>query len=205
MTPERAAILAELRAKLAHTAPPVVEGEALPSGIRSLDAATGGWPVPGVSVVLGAPGSGRLGWVLPTMRALTAGDRPVAVVDVLGWLNPPGLPGVELHRLMIVRSGAATAAWAAEQLVRSGAVPLTVLLDPPPLGRAGRRLALAAEAGRSALVVVSDRRDQGLPTAMRLEISGPGQATLARGPGAGRALALDEAAEAPTPGPPRAW
>lgn len=203
MTPERAAILAELRAKLAHTAPPVVEGEVLASGVSALDAAAGGWPVPGVSVVLGAPGSGRLGWVLPTLRRLTAGERAVAVVDVQGWLNPPGLLGVELHRLMIVRPGAAQAAWAAEQLARSGAVPFTVLLDPPPLGRAGRRLALAVEAGRTALVVITDRMDQGLPTALRLEITGPGQALLARGPGAGRTLALNEPSASPT-GQPRA-
>lgn len=194
MTPERAAILAELRAKLAHTAPPVVDSETLLSGVASLDGATGGWPVPGVSAVVGAPGSGRVGWVLPTLQRLTAGDRPVAVVDVLGWLNPPGLPGVALHRLMIVRPGAAQAAWAAEQLVRSGAVALTVLLDPPPLGKAGRRLALASEAGRSPLVILTDRLDQGLPTALRLEVRGPGLALLARGAGAGRVLALDEVA-----------
>lgn len=188
MTPDRAAILAELRAKLASTAPPLTEAEVLPSGIPALDAAAGGWPVPGVSAVVGKPGSGRLGWVLPALQRLTSDDKSVAVVDVLGWLNPPGLPGVALHRLMIVRPGAAQAAWAAEQLARSGAVSLTVLLDPPPMGKAGRRLALAVEAGRSALVVLSDRLDPGLPTALRLEVSASGAANLTRGPGAGRLL-----------------
>lgn len=190
MTPDRAAILAELRSKLASTARPLTESEHIPSGVASLDAAVGGWPVPGVSAVVGKAGAGRLGWVLPALRQLSLDDKPVAVVDVLGWLNPPGLPGVALHRLMIVRPGAAQALWAAEQLARSGAVALTVLLDPPPMGKAGRRLSLACEAGRSALVVVSDRIDPGLPTALRLEVATPGSANLTRGPGAGRALQL---------------
>ena len=58
----------------------------------------------------------------------------------------------------------------AEQVARSGAVPLTVLLDPPRFGRGGRRLLAAAEAGGAAIVVVSEQRDSSLPAALSLEI-----------------------------------
>ncbi len=192
MNSDRATILAELRQKLAATAPPLTEGEHVPSGVSGLDAVTGGWPRPGVSAIVGAPGSGRLGWVLPALRRLTAEDRPVAIVDTQGWLNPPGLPGVNLDRLVLVRPGAAQALWAAEQLARSGALGIVLLLDPPPFGRAGRRLRHAVEAGHSALIVVSDRNDPDLAAHLRLETSSPGTARLARGGGSGRVLSLDD-------------
>jgi len=192
---DRATILAELRQKLAATAPPIVEGGLVPCGIPSLDVLVDGWPRPGISAIVGGVGSGRLGWVIPAMRRLTAEDRHVAVVDPNGWLNPPGLPGVRLERLILVRPGAAQSLWAAEQLCRCGALGLVLLLDPPPLGRAGRRLRHAVEAGRSALVVLSDRVDPDLNASLRLETTGPGTARLARGPVTGRVVAMDETGE----------
>lgn len=192
MNADRASILAELRQKLAATAPPLTETEHLPSGVPGLDAVTGGFPRPGITAIVGAAGSGRLGWVLPALRRLTEEDARVAIVDTQGWLNPPGLPGVNLDRLILVRPGAAQALWAAEQLARSGALGLTILLDPPPLGRAGRRLRHAVEAGHSALVVVSDRADPDLAAGLRLETASPGTARLARGGGGGRVISLDD-------------
>ncbi len=192
MTADRATILAELRQKLAATAPPLTETELVPSGVPELDAVTGGWPRPGISAIVGAPGSGRLGWTLPALRRLTAEDRPVAIIDAQGWLNPPGLPGVKLDRLVLVRPGLPQALWAAEQLARSGALALTLLLDPPPLGRAARRLRHAVETGHSALIVLSDRNDPDLAAHLRLETASPGTARLARGPGGGRVISLDD-------------
>lgn len=192
MGPDRATILAELRQKLAATAPSLVEQALVPSGVPELDAVAGGWPRPGVSAIVGAAGTGRVGWALPALRRLTAEDRFVAVVDTLGWLNPPGLPGVTLERLILVRPGAAQSLWAAEQLARSGALPLVLLLDPPPLGRAARRLRHAVEAGHAALLVLSDRHDPDLAPNLRLETTSPGTARLARGAGAGRVISMDD-------------
>ena len=185
MTAERAAILAELRRKLAATTPVVVAPVGLPTGLAALDRAIGGWPSPGLSAVVGAAGSGRLGLLLPAMIALTCAGRTVAVVDAPGWLNPPGLPGLALTHLLLIRAGAGQAAWAAEQLARSGALPLVVLLDPPPLGRSGRRLQHAAEAGRCAVVVLSERADADLPAALRLEMIDARHVRVARGHSSG--------------------
>lgn len=181
MSPDRAEILAELRRRLAPTAPPVLDAEAWPSGVPALDALTGGWPRPGLTAIVGAPGTGRLGFVLPTLAALTARERWVAVIDPNSWLYPPGLPDVNLARMLLIRPPAPLAAWAAEQCARSGAVDLVLLLDPPPLHRAGRRLFHAAEAGRTAILVIQERIDPDLPARLRLEMSGRGVARLTRG------------------------
>ena len=161
--------VAALRAHLARVAPSHPRGPRLPSGLPDLDRAVGGWVVSGVSEVVGAPGSGRLSLVLPTVRALTGQGRTVAIVDPQGWLYPPGLD-VPLPRLLLIRPGT-RALWATEQLARSGAVPLVLLLDPPALGRGGRRLLHAAEAGSCALVLLTQRADLRLQPALRLECS----------------------------------
>lgn len=183
MTSDRATILAELRAKLAPLAPPSTPPPALPSGVPELDARTGGWPHPGLAVIAGAPGLGRMGFVLPALRALTADGRAVAIVDAMGWCNPAGLPGVALERLILVRPGASQASWAAEQLLRCGEVPLVVVLDPPPPGRLGVRWMRAAEMGGTTGIVLLGRPDPGLPAKLRLEMRGPGTAQVIRATG----------------------
>lgn len=198
MTDDRAAIIAELRARLNQEAPFRSRPVGLEMGHPSLDAALGGWPQPGVAEVTGAVGSGRVGLVLPALVALSQADRPVAVVDVPGWLNPPGLPGVAMGRLVLVRPGAGPAAWATEQLLRCGALPLVVLLDPPRLGRGARRLLRAAEDGGSTLVVLNEKRDAELPASLRLEMVGTGAVRVSRSvvPGAvGRTLPTGARAE----------
>lgn len=165
---KNAAVLAALREHLAKVAPVRVRPGRRKTGLSALDAATGGWPQPGISLVHGAPGTGRLGLVLPALRAETARGNTVAIIDAEGWLYPPGLPGVTLEHLLVVRPGPSRAAWATEQVVRCGAIPFVVLLDPPPLRRAGRRLQHATEAGMSALVVISSGPQRDLPVGLRI-------------------------------------
>lgn len=172
--------LAALRAQLSRVAPPPVPRSALTSGLPALDAACGGWARPGLNEVVGLPGSGRLGLVLPTMRALATQGHTIAVVDPLGWLHPPGLSGLPLHSLLLVRPGT-RALWATEQLARCGALPLVLLLDSGPLGRGARRLSQAAEAGSCALVLLSERPDPQLRPALRLQAVGYRLFELQRG------------------------
>jgi protein ImuA len=183
VTPERAAAVARLRRHIAEVAPLRLRPGALSTGIEALDDAIGGWPRPGVAAVRGSPGSGRLGLVLPSLVTATAPGQHAAVVDAMGWLYPPGLPGVALERLLVVRPGQERACWATEQLARSGAFPLLVLLDPAPLRRPGRRLLSAAEAGRGTVIVVHERPDPDLFAAVRLEVEGAGRFRVTRAAG----------------------
>jgi hypothetical protein len=158
-----------------------VTSHRLATGLPELDARSGGWPRPGVALIQGAPGAGRLTPILPAMGRLTRQGRPVAVVDPVGWLHPPGLVGVALDLLLLVRPGSGQAAWATEQLARCGAVPLVVLLDPPPLRKGGRRLQHAAEAGDSAVIIVSEAPQRDLPASLALDVLSPGRFALRRG------------------------
>jgi len=178
---ERSHTLSALRQHLAQIAPARIHVRRLEAGHPVLDPRIGGWPQPGISAVLGSPGVGRLGLVLSTLQRLTGEGRPVAIVDPSGWLHPPGLPDVDLAHVLLVRSGAGRAGWATEQLTRCGAFPLVLLLDPPRLGRAGRRLQRACEAGPTALIVLSERRDPDLPAGLRLAMSGPERVVLEKG------------------------
>jgi RecA/RadA recombinase len=179
----RAETIAALRQHIAQVAPHRGGGRCATTGIPSLDVAIGGWPRPGVASIHGAVGSGRMGLVLPAIVAHTQRARTVAVVDAIGWLYPPGLPGVDLRYLMIVRPGSARAAWAAVQLAGSGAVPLTVLLDPPRIGRNGLRLSRAAERGDSTVIVIGEARDADMVAGVRMAVQGGGQVQIERGGG----------------------
>lgn len=179
---ERPAVLAELRSRIAapRSAPSRVHPELL-----GLENWIGGWPRPGVSELVGAPGSGRLALLLPALAALTRRGRQVVVVDAMEQVYPPGwaLPygeqdGVDLEQLWIIRPGLERAAWAAEQVARAGSAEAVVLLDPPRLGRAGVRLARAAEGGGCALFVVSEQAEAELPAALRLQVAGQGPGGL---------------------------
>jgi len=154
----------DLRASLARSGDPIEMG-------GELGTIAGGWPRPGVSEVSGRVGAGRLRLLLPAVRALTHTSW-VAVVDPLHLLHPPGLAGVRLERLIHVRPGPEQAGWATEQILRAGAVPLVVLLDPPAVGRLGFKLAHAAEQGRSSLVVLTERGNSRLGVDLRLQVGG---------------------------------
>ena len=158
----REMVIAELRAHIARVAPVRRIPSRLPMGIPCLEQYVGGWPCPGMSLIQGRPGIGRMGLVLPIIRDLTSKGQWVPVVDGAGWLYPPGLNGVDLSKLIWVQAGARTV-WASVQLARSGGFPLVVVLDPPRLGRGGRQLLHAAEQGRCSILILSEYREQSLP------------------------------------------
>ena len=173
---ERPAVLAELRSRIVA---PRVAPSRLQAGLPALEAWFGGWPRPGVSEIVGAPGSGRLALLLPSLASLTRHGRPVVVIDAMEQVYPPGWAcpfgegeGVDLAQLWVVRPGLDRAAWAAEQVARSGSVEAVVLLDAPRLGRSAVRLARAAEGGGCALFVVAEVVEAELPAALRLSVLG---------------------------------
>lgn len=181
MATDRAATLAALRQHIAAVAPVRVHRQRLHTGLPELERHLGGWPRPGISALVGPPGVGRLQLVLPALARLTSAGHPVAVVDPVAWLYPPGLPGVDLAQLLLVRPGSGRAAWAAEQLAACGAFRMVLLLDPPRLGRGGRRLQRAAEEGEAALLVLGERADPALPADLRLRVCGPGRVVVEKG------------------------
>ena len=141
----------------------------LPMGSEGLEAWLGGWPQPGVVEIAGSLGSGRLSPVLPALRRLQEQGRPLALVDPLARLFPPGLG---LERCLLLRPPSAQAAWTAEQLLRSGALDAVLLVDGGRLGKAGPRLLRAAEAGRCTLWILSEQPEAELPATLRLEARG---------------------------------
>lgn len=147
----------------------------LSTHIDALDEACGGWPRPGLSELAAAPGRGRLSLALPSVRALTREGQAVAVIDALGRVYPPGWAGVNAARLLVVQPSPEQVGWAAEQIARSGACPLLLILDPPGLGRAGVRLARACEQGDCAALVLVERSDRRLPAGLRLQVRGATQ------------------------------
>lgn len=184
MTSSRAATVASLRAALG--APRSAAGR-LPCGHAGLDAWLGGWPVPGVVEIAGAPGSGRLALVLPALGALLRQGRPVAVIDPWQVFHPPACGDLPLASLVLVRPSPEQVGWTTEQVARSGAVAATLVLDPPPLGRAGVRVARAAEAGRMLVWLVGGAAEPDVPAVLRLHTEGWEGATLrvrcTKGPG----------------------
>ena len=183
---ERVATVAALRRHLAEVAPHRQTHRLLPTGIARLDERIGGFGA--LTVISGAPGTGRWALVLPAIQALTRCERTVAVVDVRGWFHPPGLPRVDLSRILLVRPGPSRALWATEQLARSAATALVVVLDLPRQGRAGRRLLAAAESGRTPVVILQDERDLDLPAGLCLAMvrsDGERSVVIARDRGAG--------------------
>jgi hypothetical protein len=142
------------------------------TGIHGLDTWLHGWPQPGPVELVGPPGSGRLALVVPLIERLTRQGRSVLLVDPLHQVHPPGLGRTDLSRLVMVRPPGERAAWAAEQVARSGAVDLLLVLDAPPLGRGGVRLARAAEAGGMVVFVLTERPEAELPASLRIETGG---------------------------------
>jgi hypothetical protein len=157
----------------------------LATGIEPLDGATGGLPRGAVTEIIAATGSvadpvgrdGVLTLLLPVIARLTGDGRTVACIDGgrAPDLFPPALAaaGVDLARLILLcpRNGR-DAQWAAEQCARSTAVALTIA----PLVRLRdldiRRLAVAAEAGGGALVLLrpASEADRIVSAALRLGV-----------------------------------
>jgi len=170
-------------AGLAHPAAPSV-----PSGYPALDRELpgGGWPAGMLSEVLCARhGVGELQLVLPALVALSQSQGRIA------WLAPPHLPyapalaaaGMRLEFLTVVRApGRRDALWAAEQVLRAGACRALLLWLP----RAGyaelRRLALAAETGKSVAMLFRPPQvaQESSPAPLRLALEPAGEQLAVR-------------------------
>lgn len=129
---------------------------ACPSGHAALDAELpgGGWPAAGLTeLLLAAPGSGELRLLAPALARLGA-ERELA------WIAPPCPPyapalqalGLPLARTVWVDAEGGDAAWAAEQVLRSGSAGAVLWWSGERLPPAMlRRLHLAAQEGATPL------------------------------------------------------
>ncbi len=189
----RAVALDLLREKIRELEGNAVQSQRVHTGVHTLDALIGGLPQPGVVEVHGPPGSGRTRLALALTAALTAQGALVAWVDADHTLYPPAAAdlAVVLRRLLVVRPPHERAAWAAEQLLRSGCFPLVAISGLSRLGHAGQRWSLAAEAGGCTALVISEQSIRELPAVVRLSL-GEGEATVLRDRGGrtGRSVAL---------------
>jgi protein ImuA len=172
-----------------------------PSGFAALDAQLpgGGWPVAGLTeLLLDEPGCGEVRLLAPALARLTG---------ELVWIAPPFPPyapalsalGLSLERLVWVDPGSeADAAWAAEQVLRSGAgavlwwsrqvLPVTL-----------RRLHLASQDGNTPLFGLRPlvQRRQSSPAPLRMALQpAPGGCLQVdvfkrRGPALARPLSIE--------------
>lgn len=109
----------------------------------------------------------------------------MAIVDPGGILHPPGLRGVLLDHVLLVRPGVTRVLWATEQLARCDVLPVTLVIDPPGLSRSATRLQRAADAGQSTVIIVSEVHQRRLPVGLHLRTGRPGHVQMLRG-GRGR-------------------
>ena len=148
----------------------------VPTGFPELDAALpgAGWPADGLSEILSdSPAAFAL--ALPALARLSR--------EAARWLllvAPPWIPyapdllhrGVDPRRLLVIRAGETDSLWAAEQSLRSGAAGLVLLWAEPREPTLVRRLQLAAQAGRTPLLLfrgeIAARRPS--PAALRLRV-----------------------------------
>ena len=122
-------------------------------GVLDRELPGGGWPCGALTELLGGlEGIGELQLVLPALAALTAQGRRVV------WLAPPHLPyapalaaaGIDLTHLVVVRApGRRDGLWAAEQVLRAGSCHALLAWLQAPRYPELRRLAIAAEPGRT--------------------------------------------------------
>ncbi|HEU4404953.1 MAG TPA: recombinase A [Polyangiaceae bacterium] len=176
----------------------------LATGVVELDRALprGGFPRGAVTELCSSFGLG-----VPTSLALAAcaaaqlearhEGRPApwcAFLDPTGSLHGPGVAaaGVELGRLLVVRPPLEALARLAARLVTSGAFAVVVIDTAGVPGAGGcaslaswptatRRLALAAEAGSTVVLLLTDHdavRPVALPVAMRVELQQPAPGRL---------------------------
>lgn len=154
----------------------------IPSGDPAVDRLIGGLPRPGIVEIAGSAGTGRIQLAAAFGRAVQAEGAPIAWVDPAERIHPPGLAlhGLHLDQLLIVRPAADREAWTIEQVCRSGAFPLVVMVDPRTLPRGGVGWRNAVEAGGCSLVVLTlqSRREISADVRLALRPSGPGLAEL---------------------------
>lgn len=167
-----------LRQYISRTAPFYGEREGRKSGQERLDQLLGGGlPKGGLTLLTGPNGVGRLTLAARIVAEETKAGRPVAWIDAKGTLYPPALAaeGVDLERMLMVKSTGDRVVYAAEQIVGSGAFGVVVangldaLLTPPR----ARRLQTAAEGRQISVLLVLDPPAAGRITnaALKLHLS----------------------------------
>jgi hypothetical protein len=146
----------------------------------------GGWPAGALSEILCArQGVGELQLVLPALAALSQAQGRIA------WLAPPHLPyapalaaaGLRLEFLTVVRApGRRDALWAAEQVLRAGACRALLLWLPRTGYGELRRLALAAETGKSVALLFRPPQvaQESSPAPLRLALEPDGEQLAVR-------------------------
>jgi cell division inhibitor SulA/protein ImuA len=156
----------------------------LGSGDAALDEALrGGWPLGAVTEIYApAPGVGEASLLLPSLRALTDQGRWVAFVAPPFPIHAPALAqaGLRLERCLVVAPAAHQRAWAAEQLLRSGAIAAVLAWIDGIDDRGLRRLQLAAEAGHALAALYRPElvAQRVSPAAVRLRVTKPGELEL---------------------------
>ena len=154
-------------------------GEVLPTAVPALDQLlAGGLPKGQLVELIGPRSSGRFSAALTTLAAATGVGEAAALVDLGDSLDPATAQtlGVDLERLLWLRPHNLKQALASAEMVLGTGFPLVVLdLGAPPI-RGGRgleaawlRLARAAQAQGSALLVVSPYRVSGTAAAVVLK------------------------------------
>lgn len=151
----------------------------LPSGHPPLDALLpgGGWPADRLTeIAVERWGSGELALLMPLLARLSRTDA----VSWISWISPPFLPyapalaaaGIDLARLLLVRArNDVEALWAAEQALHSGACRLVLAWVGRADGRSLRRLQLAAESSRTALILFRPPVTLAVPSPAALRLS----------------------------------
>jgi hypothetical protein len=136
-----------------------VASASVPTGFTQLDAELpgGGWPTGSLTELLPShDGIGELRILGPALAALAQSGKRLA------WIAPPYLPyapalataGIDLARLLIVRTRAARdALWAAEQALQSATCGAVLIWPSAAKYVALRRLQLAAEPSRALTVL----------------------------------------------------
>lgn len=151
-----------------------------PSGNARLDAFLpgGGWPLGALTELLTPPsGGGEFSLLMPSLKRLTAQQEWVALVAPPWLPYPPALAraGIDLSHLLVVQPDQPTeAAWATEQLLRSGGFRAVLAWLPRVSTTRLRRLQLAAEAGGDVWALVyrpESALGEASPAALRLHFS----------------------------------
>jgi RecA/RadA recombinase len=176
-------LLRDLGPRLRRGDAPVEPWGRLPTGLVEIDRLLGGGLQRGcLCEIAGPPSSGRTSLGLSLLARATAAEEVCAWVDAADGFDPPSAEaaGAVLERVLWARPGpgargASEALRCAERLVETGGFAL-VLLDLSRRERevpraAWARLARAAEASGSALLVLSQERAAGSQAAVALELS----------------------------------
>jgi len=167
----------------------------LPSGIDALDTALGGgFPRGRLTELSGPRSTGCTGLACAVAARTTQAGETIAWVDPQDALEPDAAAaaGIALARTLWVRPRAVPDALrATEILLGAGGFGLVVLDLGQPVGRttAWPRLLHAAERSRTALLIVTSRREVGACAALALQVTsrrvrwsgGPGRRVLLDG------------------------